>query len=259
MRRIIAFLLMIICLVSLCACSKDKVANTVFSPEDLPGKMAGVLENTPAYCNRENFEDNGMSIRSYTDSQLILDALVSGTLDCAIMDDYAAESLITRFSKVEILEEPAVSENYSIITAPESAALLSVIDRAMDALILDGTITSIVDSYISGTDYTYTSPADIHYDNSITLAVNTIGVPFAYHNEYGEIVGMDIDIARAVCDYMGVGLTIRDAGGDNLYSFIRRGSADFAMGQLVKTDETQDLVGFSQSYYTCTQVIIVRK
>ncbi len=89
--------------------------------------------------------------------------------------------------------------------------------------------------------------------------MNAIGKPYAYYGSMGNLVGMDIDIARALCDYMGVELVVRDAGGGDLREFVRSGKADLAMGCLVANDKDMELVDFSQTYYTSTQVIIVRK
>lgn len=259
MKKIISFLLTAAAFVSLCGCSGGAPENRVFSVDDLHGKQAGIVVDTPTYCCLADYEEMGINLRSYTDSGIIIKDVESGSLDCAIMDEYLARDELSVFSSAKILEPPILEADYSIITALESASLLSVIDSNVSALIEDGTVKAITDNYSGGKEYIYTSPTDVQYDGVLTLAVNAIGKPFAYYDEVGVLTGMDIDIARAVCDRMGVELKIVDAEEADLYGFIRSGKADLAMGCLTKNEETQELVGFSQPYYTCTQVIIVRK
>lgn len=259
MKKIISLLLIPVAFLSLCGCSRGAPENAVFSPEDLTGKQTGVLTDTPTYCYVTEFEEMGINIKDYTDSRVILNDVESGSLDCAIMDEKLAEDELSIFSSAKILDTPVIEADLSIITALESASLLSVIDSTLGTLIEDGIIEDITDNYFGGREFIYTSPEDIQYSGTLSLAVNAIGKPFAYYNEDGELAGMDIDIARAVCDSMGVELTIVDANGDDLYDCVRSGRADLAMGCLSKNEETQDLVGFSQSYYTSTQVIVVRK
>lgn len=258
MKKIISLLLLAASLFALCGCSKDIPGNAVFSPDDLPNKRVGVPFDTSAYCYLEDYEEIGCVVEGYSSVSAVIDDVASGRLDCAIMNRELAEDEVSAFSKVKILEEAVISENLAIITAFESASLLSVIDSTLGTLIENGTIEDIIDNYINGKEFIYTSPEDIQYSGSIKLAVNAIGKPFAYY-ENGEISGMDIDIARAICDTMGVELQIVDAEGDDLYEFIRSGRADFALGCLSQNEETEELVGFTQSYYTCEQVIIVRK
>lgn len=259
MKKLISILLIAITLISLCGCSKDVPKNAVFSPEDLQNKKAGILTDTPTHCYFSKFQEMGINVISYTDSNVILNDVASGSLDCAIMDEKLAKDETSPFAKTKILDTPVLSEDFSIITALESVSLLSIIDSTLGTLIEEGIVKDITKNYFSDKEYIYTSPEDIQYSATLTLAVNAIGKPFAYYDENNQLVGMDIDIARAICDRMGVELSVVDADGSNLYDFIRSGRADFAMGCLAKTEETQDIVGFSQSYYTCTQVIIVRK
>lgn len=259
MKKIISIILITVTLISLCGCSRGAPGNVVFSPDDLPGKKTGVLTDSTTDYFVAEFEKKGVSIRPYGDSRVILNDVESGSLDCAIMDIELAEDELSVFSRAKILDTPAVEADLSIITALESASLLSVIDSTLGELIDDGIVGKITNNYFGGREYIYSSPEDIEYSGTLTLAVNAIGKPFAYYDETGALTGMDIDIARAVCDKMGVELKVVDANGSDLYDYVRSGKADLAMGCLYKNKDTEELVGFSQSYYTSTQVIIVRK
>lgn len=259
MKKIISLLLIAVTLIALCGCSNDISKNAVFSPDDLTGKTVGIPNNTSTHCYLANFDELGAIVEVYSSSDSVVNDVASGRLDCAIMNRELAEDEISVFSKVKILDKAVISDELAIITALESAPLLSVIDSTLAGLIKDGTVKKIINNYVNDKEYSYTSPENIQYSGSIKLAVNNIGKPFAYYDDNGELSGMDIDIAKAICDKIGVELQIIDAEGNNLYDFVRSGKADFALGCLSKNKDTQDLVGFTQSYYTCEQVIIVRK
>jgi polar amino acid transport system substrate-binding protein len=259
MKRSITILLIMGCLITMCACSGGVAKNTVYSAEDLMDKQVGILSDTPTYHYLSGFENAGVNIRSFTNEDVMLGDISAGLLDCAVMDEVRANAAVESYSKLKVLEDPAIIQEFSVVTALESSSLLKVINDAIDTLTLDGTIKEITDGYILGTDYVYVSPEDIEYSGSLTLGVNAIGKPYANYGSMGNLVGMDIDIARALCDYMGVELVVRDAGGGDLREFVRSGKADLAMGCLVANDKDMELVDFSQTYYTSTQVIIVRK
>ncbi|MBE6949091.1 MAG: transporter substrate-binding domain-containing protein [Ruminococcaceae bacterium] len=259
MKKIISMLLIAVALLSLCGCSRGAPENQVFSPSDLEGKQTGIVTDSTTGYFLSDLEKLGINVRTYTDARVAVNDVESGSLDCAIMDEETAKDQLSMFSSSEILDTPVIDAELSIVTALESASLLSVIDSTLGELIDDGIVNRIANNYLGGKEYVYKSPEDIEYSGTLKLAVNAIGQPFAFYNVQGELVGMDIDIARAVCDEMGVELTVVDAGGEDLYGYIRSGKADLAMGCLYKNDSTKDLVSFSQSYYTSTQVIVVRK
>lgn len=259
MKKFISALIVSACLLMLTSCSGGRVKNTVFTPEDLPNKRVGILNDTTTIHYLSDFEDDGMIVTPYWDSDEMLDDVTGGRLDCAVIDGAKSEGALTGHSRLKLLEEPARDDGYSIVTARESSSMMKLIDNALGELIADGTIQSIIDSYIQGTDYKYQSSDDGEHDRSLTLALNYIGRPFAYTDENGQAAGIDIDVARAVCDKIDAGLVIRDGKGDDLIYMVRSGRADFALGRLTKTEENEELAAFSQPYYTCRQVIIVRK
>ena len=183
MKKLISFLLITVSLISLCGCSRGAPENSIFSPDDLPGKQAGIVTGTPSAYFSEEFEEMGIIVRNYTDSRVAVNDVESGSLDCAIMDEYIAEDEISMFSRAKILDTPAIEAELSIITALESASLLSVIDSNLGTLIDDGVVDDIIDNYFGGREYNYTSPEDIEYSGTLTLGVNAIGKPFAYYDE----------------------------------------------------------------------------
>ena len=88
------------------------------------------------------------------------------------------------------------------------------------------------------------------------MATNAAFEPYEYI-ENGEIVGIDAEMAQAICDKLGYELVIDDMEFDSIVTAVASGKADFGMAGMTVTDERKESVDFTDSYTTATQVIIV--
>ena len=77
--------------------------------------------------------------------------------------------------------------------------------------------------------------------------------------EGGEIVGIDVDMMRAVCDRIGMELEIENMAFDSIIAAVNSGKADVGVAGMSVTPERQKNVSFTQGYAVSTQVIVVRK
>ena len=78
-----------------------------------------------------------------------------------------------------------------------------------------------------------------------------------YHDETGEIVGIDVEIAQAVCDKLGYELKIEDMQFDSIIAAVVSGKVDFGMSGFTVTEERKQNVDFSTSYTTAKQSVLV--
>ena len=74
-----------------------------------------------------------------------------------------------------------------------------------------------------------------------------------------KVVGIDPDIAQAVCDVLGYDLKIEDMEFDAIVNAVVSGKADFGAAGMTVTDERKLSVDFTDTYATASQVIIVTK
>lgn len=88
------------------------------------------------------------------------------------------------------------------------------------------------------------------------MATNAFFEPYEYY-EGKEVVGIDAEIAKAICDKLGYELVIDDMDFDSIITAVTSGKADFGMAGMTVTDERKKSVDFTDSYTTATQVIIV--
>lgn len=91
---------------------------------------------------------------------------------------------------------------------------------------------------------------------TLIMATNAEFPPYEYH-ENNEIIGIDVDIARAIVDDMGGTLKIRDLAFDSIIPEVQSGKADFAAAGMTVTEDRQTQVDFSDSYATGVQSVIV--
>lgn len=81
--------------------------------------------------------------------------------------------------------------------------------------------------------------------------------PYEYY-ENGEIVGVDIDIAKEIAKELGKELVIKDVAFDSIISEVKSGKADFGAAGISYSEERAEQVDFSINYSVSKQVVIVK-
>ena len=74
-----------------------------------------------------------------------------------------------------------------------------------------------------------------------------------------NIVGIDADIAKAICDKLGYELQIEDMEFDSIIAAVQSGKADFGAAGMTVTEDRLKNIDFTDSYAKAKQVIITRK
>ncbi len=81
--------------------------------------------------------------------------------------------------------------------------------------------------------------------------------PFEYLGANNEVVGVDMDIAKAIADEIGVKLEVVDMDFDGIVMAIKNGKGDLGAAGITANDERRQSVDFSINYVDAAQVIIV--
>ena len=90
----------------------------------------------------------------------------------------------------------------------------------------------------------------------LTMGTNAAFKPYEFYDDT-EIVGIDAEIAAAICEKLGYQLEIIDMDFATLIPAVVSGKIDFAMAGMTVTEERLQSVNFSVSYATGVQSIIV--
>ena len=76
-------------------------------------------------------------------------ALLSGKVDCVVIDNEPAKAFVAANEGLKILDTEYANEDYAIAIAKDNTELLEKVDKALAELIEDGTVQKIVDKYIT--------------------------------------------------------------------------------------------------------------
>lgn len=91
---------------------------------------------------------------------------------------------------------------------------------------------------------------------TLTMATNAEFPPFEYL-EGEEIVGADVDMAKAVAEKLGLELEITNIDFDAALTGASTGKYDVAIAGITANDERKENMDFSDDYYQAAQAIIV--
>lgn len=92
--------------------------------------------------------------------------------------------------------------------------------------------------------------------NTLVMATNAYFPPYEYY-EGEAIVGIDVEIAQAIADKLGMELEVQDMEFASILTAVQSGKADIGMAGMTVTEERLESVNFSISYATGIQSIIV--
>lgn len=246
---------------ALTACGKT-APNTVFSVDDLAGKTIGVQLGTTGDIYASDYEEEGSTIERYNKGNDAVQALKQGKIDCVIIDSQPAQAFVEKNPTLTILEEEFAVEEYAMCISKENTELKDAINGALAELKSEGTLDAIIANYI-GDDTKgkspYVSPEGVDRSNgTLVMATNAAFEPYEFY-EGDKIVGIDADMAQAICDKLGYELVIEDMEFDSIINAVQSGKADIGVAGMTITEDRLKSIDFTDPYTTATQVIIVRK
>lgn len=94
-------------------------------------------------------------------------------------------------------------------------------------------------------------------DDTLIMVTEAGFAPYEYYDN-GEIVGVDVDIAKEIAKEMGKKLVVKDVAFDSIINEVKTGKADFGAAGISYTDERAKQVDFSINYSTSNQVVVVK-
>ena len=229
--------------------------------DDLEGAKIGVQQGTTGdiYATDYEGDEAGTTIARYLKGADAVQALKTNKIDCVIIDNLPAENFVAKNPDLMILEEEFAIEDYAICLK-KGSELTAQFNEALAKLKADGTLDQIIENYIGDDEVKGTMPyvkKDVERNGKLIMATNAYFPPYEYYSG-GDIVGIDADIAQAICDELGYELEIKDMEFDAIIPAIESGKADFGAAGMTVTEDRLKNVDFTDSYATAKQVIIVK-
>jgi len=254
MKKAIVFVFAIFAALLLQGCRDAPPPNVVNSAEDAQGRIIGALSGSPSAWVAADV--GRAQLFSSTDD--LMYHLRAGTIDCVIMDSTVASELVADTTGVRVLGEPLLVYDLRFAIPRENSQLLQAVDAALAELRSNGTLGGLRNKYFAGRRYAYEAPEGVEQRQAtLTLAVASDSPPFSYKDVNGEYAGLDIEVAQAVCDYLGVEMKIIEYDVAELITAVRFGRADLALGWV--PGEEDEIINISEPYAVATHVIVVRR
>lgn len=95
-------------------------------------------------------DDYGVdAVSEFQNGAAAVQALVSGKIDCVIIDNQPAKAFVAENDGLKILDTAYAEEDYAICVSKDNEDLLNKINSALEELIADGTVQQILDKYIT--------------------------------------------------------------------------------------------------------------
>ena len=241
-------------------CVKNSVPeNRVFSINDLGNKKVGVIEGTTAEIYAADFggDTAKIYIEKFPTLAETVDALLQGKIDAVLSDDAPAKVFADKNPSLRILNETFKEESYAGVVAKENWGLLDSINIALIQMRAMGVYDSIFGSYVGGQARYHVQPDSVS-GPVLRVATNADFPPFEFRCSKRGVVGIDIEIARYVANYLERPLEIIDMDFDDVIESVRSGKADLALAALSVTEERRQIINFTDNYATSKVVVMVR-
>jgi arginine/lysine/histidine transporter system substrate-binding protein len=95
----------------------------------------------------------------------------------------------------------------------------------------------------------------------LVMATSADYAPFEYieTEKSDEIIGFDVDLAKAISSKLGYKLEIKDMEFNGLVQALKSGQADFVLAGMTPTEKRKKNVDFSDIYYTAQHMIVSKQ
>ncbi len=125
-----------------------KEDSPIAGPDDLAEKKIGVQESTTGdiYCT-DDYGDEW--VERYNKGTEAVLALTQDKIDAVVIDREPAKAFVAENPGLKILDTEYVVEDYAIAVSKKNDKLMEEINTALEELIADGTVQSILDKYIT--------------------------------------------------------------------------------------------------------------
>ena len=264
-KKVLAVFLVSAAVLTAAGCSGGSQASSepveIQSVDDLADLKIGVQIGTTGDSQATDAVKDDSQVNRFNKGADAIVALENGKVDCVVIGSLPAEKFVEANDDLKIVDGIFDKEEYAICMKKGNTALRDAFNSALAELKEEGTLEEIQNNYIGDEigEHPYESPADVDRSNGVlTMATNAEFEPWEY-KEGDEVVGIDADIAQAICDKLGYELKIEDMAFEAILTSVDTGKADFGAAGMTVTPEREESVDFTDTYAEATQVVIVKK
>lgn len=150
------------------------------------------------------------------------------------------------------------SEEYAFAVNPKKPELLASVDKFLDEIKQNGKFDEVMDHYFgNGTPVEITSAKEDASKDQLVVVTEPGFEPFEY-TKGDKYVGIDMEMAKLLADYLNKELVIKSIDFDSIFSTLNTNGADLGMAGITVNEGRKKLVNFSKTYYDAAQNLIVK-
>ncbi len=180
-------------------------------------------------------------------------ALVFVIMSLCLFSCSDTETVTAKLIDIELTEE-----DYAFGVDKDQPELLKAVNELIAEIKENGKLEEICNKYFS--DGTPTPVESAKYDESkdqLVVATNAAFEPFEY-TEGDKYLGIDMEIAALLAEKLGLELVINNMDFDAVCLSVGEHKCDIAMAGLTVSEDREEFVTFSESYYKASQKLIVK-
>lgn len=157
----------------------------------------------------------------------------------------------------KVIDIDLTDEEYAFGVDKDQPELLEKVNAFIKEIKDNGKFDEICNHYFGdGTPVGVESAAYDANKDQLVVATNAAFEPFEYMSG-DKYVGIDMEIAAALAEYLGVELVIQNMDFDAVCLSVGQHKCDIAMAGLTVKPDREEYVAFSDSYYSASQSLIV--
>jgi ABC-type amino acid transport substrate-binding protein len=214
-------------------------------------------------------------IKLYQDELQILKELETGRVDMTITDRLVGLNMISSNGYRNLKPTGNILDREIIVVAfnREDKTLRRAFNRGLREIIDNGVYAKISHKYfgcdiLKGVEYDPIYPDEppatdgswnrVKQAGHIAFSMNSDYPPFTYFNDRGEFTGFDVEVARAVCNRLGLQYIPVVIEWDQAFEGLKVRNYDGAWGSLLMRDKPEQ-VDYSNPCYLTGAQLFVRK
>ena len=249
-------LLLLLCIMAACRTQEKETLPVYQSIDDLKGKNVGTLTGCfqEEYLEKEHPELKVMRIDMDAD---MVQALLAKRCEAIIMDEHIY--LYQKIKGVTLLEKPLITAEMGFCFGKgKNTELREQFNEYLKKIKEDGTYDEIYNRWMYHADEAEIPEIQIPEDNNpIRIATSSTAPPLVFMKD-GKLTGHDIELATRFAASIGRRIMWSDMNFSAMLPALVSGNQDMAVAGINITPERQKSIDFSDPYFICNSIIVVR-
>ncbi len=190
-----------------------------------------------------------------------LQKLISGKSDGYVCDNLYAQEIATKYNSLTILEETLDESDYGFIF-PKNTTIKEDFNKALNKLLKNGSVDELSQKWMSIEDDNTKLLTIQNWpgeEGTWKVVVDTDNQPLSYIGSNGDVKGLDLDIILAVARELDYKVVFESRTFSEILVNVAAGNYDIGAAGVSITEDRENLVAFSDPYFSNSTVILVKK